>query len=93
VAVHLLGDAVNNITVMISAGIYMATSFVYADPIASSLVGLMILATSGPLVLRSGRILLESAPMEVDFKGVELDITRVKGIEGVHELHVWNLSA
>jgi zinc transporter 1 len=92
VIVHLVGDAINNVAVMISAGVFMATSFVYADPIASAFVGLMILATSGSLVIRSGRILLESAPIQIDFDGVKQDITRVDGIESVHELHVWNLS-
>jgi zinc transporter 1 len=92
VIVHLIGDAINNIAVMISAGVFIATSFIYTDPIASVFVGVMILATAGPVVLKSGRILLECAPMEVDIDGVELDITRVEGIEGVHELHVWNLS-
>jgi solute carrier family 30 (zinc transporter), member 1 len=92
VIIHLLGDAINNVAVMISAGVFMATSFIYADPIASAFVGLMILATSAPLVLKSGRILLEGAPIQVDFDGVRQDIARVDGIEGVHELHVWNLS-
>ena len=92
VIIHLLGDAINNVAVMISAGVFMATSFIYADPIASAFVGCMILATSGPLVMKSGRILLESAPLEINIEGVRQDITRVDGIEGVHELHVWNLS-
>jgi zinc transporter 1 len=92
VLIHLIGDAINNIAVMVSAGVFMATSFIYTDPIASAFVGVMILATAGPVVFKSGQILLGCAPMEVDIDRIELDITGVEGIESVHELHVWNLS-
>lgn len=93
VFLHLVGDAINNVAVMVAAGVVLATGFIYADPIASAFVGLMIVATSFPLVLRSARLLLESAPGEVDFEGVGKDIMNITGIEGVHEMHIWNLSA
>lgn len=38
----------------------MATGFVYTDPIASVFVGLMILGTAIPLLIRSGQNLLAS---------------------------------
>ena len=65
----------------------MATRFKYIDPICSVLIGIMILLTSVPLFWRTGRILLESAPVEIDLKGVEQDILRVEGVESIHELH------
>jgi Co/Zn/Cd efflux system component len=80
------------IWIVISAGVFIATDFVYADPIASTFVGLMILATSYPLVARSGRYLLERAPDSIDIKGVREDVERITGQDTVHELHVWNLS-
>jgi solute carrier family 30 (zinc transporter), member 1 len=92
VLIHLIGDAINNVAVMISAGVLMATGFVYADPIASAFVGMMIVGTSFPLVIRCGRILLDSAPMEINLEGVGQDIRKVAGIEGLHEMHIWSLS-
>ncbi|EIN11832.1 cation efflux protein [Punctularia strigosozonata HHB-11173 SS5] len=90
VLIHLIGDAINNVAVMVSAGILMATGFVYADPLASAFVGVMIVGTSLPLVLRTGRILLDSAPMPVE--GVGQDILKATGVEGLHEMHVWSLT-
>ncbi|KDQ58284.1 hypothetical protein JAAARDRAFT_129391 [Jaapia argillacea MUCL 33604] len=92
VALHLLGDALNNIAVMISAIVIMYTGFSYADPLASLFVGFMIIATAWPLMRASGRFLLEGAPEEIDMVGVRSDIKRVKGVEEVHEVHVWNLT-
>lgn len=92
VMIHLLGDAINNIFVIASAAIIWKTGFLRADGIASLLVGLMIIGTALPLMKNSGRLLFEAAPEEMDLSGMERDIMRVKGIEGVHEMHVFSLS-
>jgi zinc transporter 1 len=92
VALHLAGDAFNNLLVMFSAVVFLKTHFIYADPIASLIVGLMILLSAYPLVKQSGRILLESAPREIDIQGVEKDVNRVEGIVGVHDIHIWSLT-
>lgn len=76
---------------VISAGIYLATGFIYADPIASFFVGCMIILTAYPLVIRSGRSLLAAAPESVDVKGVKEDIERITGEGMVHDLHVWSI--
>ena len=92
VMIHLLGDAINNIFVIASAAIIWKTGFLRADGIASLLVGLMIIGTALPLMKNSGRLLFEAAPQEMDLPGMERDIMRVEGIEGVHEMHVFSLS-
>lgn len=79
-------------TAVISAGVFIASGFIYADPIASTFVGCMIIGTAYPLIMRSGRFLLESAPEDIDIKGVKEDVERITGQDSVHELHVWNLS-
>jgi zinc transporter 1 len=76
----------------VSGAVYFATGFVYADPIVSLLVGFMIIGTAVPLGLRSGRLLLDGVPRNVDLPGVQEDIERITGKFSVHELHIWNLS-
>jgi zinc transporter 1 len=75
---------------VISAGIYKATGFVYADPIASVFVGGMIIGTAWPLLVRSGKNLLNAAPDGIDIRGVREDIERISGSDTVHDLHVWS---
>ncbi|OCF32111.1 hypothetical protein I316_06267 [Kwoniella heveanensis BCC8398] len=93
ILIHILGDAVNSIAVIISAGIYYATGFRYSDPIASVLVGAMIISTAMPLILRAGRSLLSAAPQHIDVDGVKEDIERISGKGTVHDLHVWSIDA
>lgn len=92
VFLHLLGDAINNVAVMLSAVVIMTTSFRYADPIASLFVACMILLTAWPLIRKSGKVLLQSAPDQVDLEGLEKDVASVKNVKSMHECHVWNLS-
>lgn len=91
VLVHILGDALNSVAVIISAGVYKATGFVYADPIASVFVGCMIIATAWPVLKRSSRSLLNAAPDAIDIEGVKEDIQRITGEATVHDLHVWSV--
>ncbi|KAF2793975.1 cation efflux system protein czcD [Melanomma pulvis-pyrius CBS 109.77] len=94
VLTHLLGDALNNIGVIISALIIFllhSPMRFYADPAASLFIALSILMTAVPLTKRSGAILLESAPPGVKLEDVKHDLEAIPGVKSVHELHVWRL--
>ena len=94
VLIHVMGDALNNIGVIIAALIIWLTnssSRFYADPAVSLWIALMILASAIPLTKRSGAILLESAPPGVNLDHVKKDLESIPGVKSVHELHVWRL--
>ncbi|KNG46332.1 cation diffusion facilitator family metal ion [Stemphylium lycopersici] len=94
VLVHVIGDAINNIGVIISAVIIWfvkSPNRFYADPAVSMWIAIMILASAIPLTKRSGKILLQSAPMGVKIDDVKHDLEAIPGVLSVHELHVWRL--
>ncbi|KAI7789168.1 cation diffusion facilitator family metal ion [Diaporthe eres] len=93
VLVHVIGDAINNIGVIIAAVIWQTRSEArfYADPAASMFIAIMIFISSIPLTKNSGAILLESAPRGVEIDDVKHDLEQIPGIESVHELHIWRL--
>lgn len=94
VLIHLVGDAINNIGVIIAALIIWLTKSegrFYADPAVSMWIAIMILASAIPLTKRSGRLLLQSAPPGVKLEDVKHDLESIPGVKGVHELHVWRL--
>ncbi|KAJ5612303.1 cation diffusion facilitator family metal ion transporter [Penicillium lagena] len=95
VLIHVLGDAANNVAVIISALIIWLTKYphrYYADPAVSMTIAIVILATSLPLVKKSGKILLESVPSGINLDDVKHDLETIPGIISVHELHVWRLN-
>ncbi|KAG0703954.1 CDF-like metal transporter [Suillus ampliporus] len=82
VLIHLLGDAVNNIGVIISAIIIWkatAPSRFYADPAVSMMISFIIFGSAIPLTRRSGRILLEAAPANLNLQLVREDLQTVPG--------------
>ncbi|GAA6018144.1 hypothetical protein JCM10207_006093 [Rhodosporidiobolus poonsookiae] len=93
ILLHIFGDAINSVAVIISAGIYKATGWRYADPLASLFVGAMVMGTAYPLLVRSAKDLLQVAPASVEMAGLLEDIERLTGKKTVHELHVWTAAA
>ncbi|OJJ55731.1 hypothetical protein ASPSYDRAFT_71397 [Aspergillus sydowii CBS 593.65] len=95
VLLHVLGDAANNLGVMIAALVIWLTQYearFYADPATSLGIAAMIMLSCLPLVRQSGLILLESAPNGLDHADVKHDLEKIPGILAVHELHIWRLS-
>lgn len=77
--VHVLGDAINNVGVIISALVIWKATYparFYSDPGVSMGIALMILISAMPLVKNSGTILLQSAPRGVDINDVKHDLEK-----------------
>ncbi|KAL7760185.1 hypothetical protein ACKLNR_010275 [Fusarium oxysporum f. sp. zingiberi] len=94
VFIHVLGDAINNIGVIIAAVLVWqlkGEGRYYADPAVGVFISLMILLSAIPLVKKSGAILLQTAPKGVNPEDVKHDIEMIPGIKSVHELHIWRL--
>ncbi|KAL1966194.1 hypothetical protein VTN77DRAFT_4746 [Rasamsonia byssochlamydoides] len=95
VLLHVIGDAINNIGVIISALVIWFATYdgrFYADPAVSVGIAVMVLLSSLPLVRKSGTILLESVPSGVNLSDVKYDLELIPGVISVHELHVWRLN-
>ncbi|KAJ3570336.1 hypothetical protein NPX13_g5766 [Xylaria arbuscula] len=94
VFIHVLSDALNNVAVIIAALVIWLThspNRFYVDPAVSTAISILILLSSIPLVKNSGKILMQSAPLGVNFDDVKHDLEKIPGIESVHELHIWRL--
>ena len=86
---HVLTDTLGSVGA-ISAGLIMYYTRRYeADPLISALIGLLIFYSSSKLVRESMNVLLEGVPYDIDVNAVERRIIELKGVKGVHDLHVW----
>lgn len=92
---HVLGDALGNVGVIVTALIIMYTDWsgkVYADPTVSLFITVIILKTSIPLTLATSRILLQATPENISIKDIREDIEGLPGVVSCHHIHVWQLS-
>ncbi|PGG97688.1 CDF family cation efflux system protein [Blastomyces parvus] len=95
VLLHVVGDAINNIGVIIAALVIWKATYegrYYADPGVSLGIGLLILISAIPLVKNSGSILLDTVPLGVNLDDVQHDLETIPGVLSVHELHAWRLN-
>lgn len=95
VFLHVMGDALGNIGVIISALVIWLTDYswrFYVDPGISLLITIIILGSAIPLCKAASRILLQAAPPGLSIDHIKEDIERLPGVIGSHHLHVWQLS-
>lgn len=86
---HVVADTLGSIGA-ISAGVIMLfTGWYQTDPLVSMIIGVLIFYSSGMLIRESLNVLLESVPSHVDLGELEHRIVELKGVKGVHDLHVW----
>ncbi|MGW3564884.1 cation diffusion facilitator family transporter [Streptomyces sp. NPDC000941] len=90
---EVLADALGSVAVLVSAGIIVTTGWQTADPIASLLIGLMIVPRTFRLLRDTLNVLLEAAPRDVDMDQVRAHILALRGVEGLHDLHVWTITS
>jgi cobalt-zinc-cadmium efflux system protein len=90
--VHLMGDVISTIGAVIAGIIIYFTNANWLDPLVSVLIGFLILYNAWGILRETVDILLESTPRDVDIKKMVSDITKLEGVLGVHDLHVWSLT-
>jgi cobalt-zinc-cadmium efflux system protein len=89
---HLLGDVFSTFgAIAAGVGIWL-TGAHWLDPAASALIGLLILWNAWAILRETVTILLESTPADIDMSQMVRHLLQVKGVLGVHDLHVWSLS-
>ncbi|MCJ7459397.1 MAG: cation diffusion facilitator family transporter, partial [candidate division Zixibacteria bacterium] len=81
---HILGDALSSIGVIVAGIIIFFTKFYLVDPIVAILIGGIILRGAVGLVTESSNILLEAVPKHLSMDAI---VEELKKIPGVKELH------
>jgi cobalt-zinc-cadmium efflux system protein len=90
----VLGDLLGSVAAMIAAAVVMIWGWLYADPVLT-LVIVVILGRGAYGVLReSAHILLEGVPAGVNLAQIKTTLTEeIKDVDGVHHVHAWGLTA
>lgn len=89
---HVLGDLLGSLGAVIAALAIWRFGWLWADPVTSILVALLILGSAWKLLRRSAHILLEGTPEDVAAEAVIETIRGEAGVVDVHHVHVWQLA-
>ncbi|MEU3250575.1 cation diffusion facilitator family transporter [Streptomyces sp. NPDC006997] len=90
---EVAADALGSVAVLLSAVVILTTGWQAADPIASLVIGVMIVPRTVRLLRETLDVLLESAPKGVDMTEVREHVLALDGVEDVHDLHAWTITS
>lgn len=95
VFLHVLGDALGSVAVVISALVIWLTTWEHRyiiDPILSLIIVVIILASTIPLVRTTCFILLQATPHNIPIDDLKNAILNIPKVVDMHDFHIWQLS-
>ena len=90
---HVMGDVLGSLAALVAGAVIHWTGYMPIDPILSLVVALLILRSTIALLKESTGVLLQGVPTHVSYVAVGRALAAMPGVTGVHDLHVWQLSA
>ncbi|VDM12141.1 unnamed protein product [Wuchereria bancrofti] len=96
VFLHVLSDAIGSVIVIVTALVCWLVPDqealkLYLDPTLSLAMVALMIASTFPLVRETALILMQTTPGFIEVEEIKKELLKIKGIEAVHEFHVWRL--
>ncbi|XP_041319056.1 zinc transporter 2 isoform X5 [Pyrgilauda ruficollis] len=92
--VHVLGDLLQSVGVLVASYIiFFKPQYKFVDPICTFLFSALVLGTTLTILRDVLLVLMEGTPKGMDFNAVRETLLAVRGVEAVHSLHIWALTA
>lgn len=92
VFLHMAGDALISVGVIVAAGVIAVTGANWLDPVVSVVIVGVIVAGTWGLLREATDLALDAAPPSADVQAIEAFLTGCDGVTEVHDLHVWAMS-
>ena len=90
---HVFGDLLGSVAALVAGAVIYRTGWTPIDPILSLVVVLLILRSTLALLRESTGVLMERVPAHLSYDAVGRSLAALPGVTGVHDLHVWHMSA
>lgn len=89
---HLLGDALTSIAVIIGAVLIWAFQIYWADSVVTILISVYLFIHTLKLLKESVTILMQMAPSELKIPKIEDRLMQIEELKNIHHIHIWNLT-
>lgn len=90
---HVIGDMLGSVGAIIAGLLIMFFDWNWADPLASIIVGILVLISGWRVTRDSLHVLMEGTPKDIKLENVIETIKKVPGIRSIHDLHVWTITS
>jgi cobalt-zinc-cadmium efflux system protein len=92
-ALHVLGDVGASVGVIVAGAVILLTGWTLADPILSIGIAILIAVGAWRILRETTDILLEAVPHDISISSLVRDMKNVKGVQDIHDLHVWSIAS
>jgi cobalt-zinc-cadmium efflux system protein len=89
---HMASDALVAGGVVVTGGLIVLTGWARLDPIASLIIGAVVITGTWSLLRESLAFAMQAVPTGVDRSAVLTYLADLPGVSEVHDLHIWGMS-
>ncbi len=89
---HMASDAAVSVGVVLIGLAIHLTGILWLDPAVSILIGVVIIWGTWGLLKESVNLAMDAVPAGIDPHKVETYLAGLKGVQAVHDLHIWGMS-
>jgi len=90
---HVATDTLGSVQAIAAGVLISAFGWKWADPLASVLIGLLVVFSSWGLLRDAVGVLMEGVPAHLQLDEVAEVMAAVPGVTAVHDLHVWTITS
>lgn len=90
---HVVADGLGSVVAITASLAMLWQGWYWFDPLASFLIGLLIITGSWRLIQEATEILMEATPRHLNIQAVTQSLEQVPGVQNIHDLHIWTISS
>jgi len=90
---HMTADAGGSVAAVAAGVGVLAFDAGWVDPVASIVIGVLVVLAAWGLLRDTTNVLLEGAPRDLDPAAIESTLIGEPGVTAVHHLHVWEVAS
>ena len=88
---HVIGDLITSAGVIVAGLLIRFAGWQLADPVASALVGVIIIYGGVRVIKEALWVFLELSPLGLHAADISKMICGMEHVQGVHDVHVWSI--
>lgn len=88
---HVWGDMLTSVGVIVAGLVIKFTGWSLADPIASGIVGFIIIFGGARVIKEALWVFLELSPLGFHAEEISKTLCQMQDVLGVHDVHVWSI--
>ena len=90
---HVLSDLAASVAAIVAMTFAWVGGIVWMDAVMAMAVGLLMIPPTVAILRTAVPVLMDAVPWDVDFRAVGDALAALPGVHGVHDLHIWQMTA